>query len=742
MSVGGQFSLLATMQSESVEKGEALEEAGLCRTPVKGKSQGGVVEEVGKKGSRSYNRRKQGKRRDRKEIGQESPSSDYTVGSKKSNGKKRNGQTRGQKNGSMVAEQQQGLGNIAGDAHASSHGAVPDTPRLARDIQAAHSEGSSADASIELIENALVGVEQSKDGKQKKNSKNRNKEAAAAKATPGDKVSGESDNVIPLELDDTVSESRKFCAASNGLFSIGMELETKSKMSGPVAIDALAKEGSKKKEDKWILKPQNAWEMPDVWTGKTNVSAWGVFDGHGGRQVATFASHTLLKSIAEYCADPFPVHEKAPLSGDMPLGLPHASDDDVMEWKLQNELIRRLPNAIQKSFLECDAAACKRFANGGTTATVALLCGWQLIVANVGDSCAYLDTGAEVLAVSGNHRLEDNKSEVSRIEASGGEVAPSSIDGKPAGPIRVWPGGLAMSRTIGDRDSGNLTAAVAEVFQITIPSDGARLFIASDGLWDAVHPKTAAHHTRDMTAADAAHKLLSMAIKKDNLKDDVTVVVVDFCPSEDNRMPPGLSMHKLSGKKGKGHVDKLADVWQPLLSETHNWSLDEYMRRVDVSKSISMKLEEERLLKMEQEERAAEQSRKDHAEREKESGLYHELMNLKLSPNDFEQGDEWVTVEKAHGGDRMDDTMNKKVKNPRAAKKNRFGQGRFRNKPKSAPYNESTQEHDSKSSKSGKIGHAHQVDATEAQGNKPSRAKRQFRKKRPLNAEKNNNGNE
>lgn len=263
-----------------------------------------------------------------------------------------------------------------------------------------------------------------------------------------------------------------------------------------------------------------------------------------------------------------------------------------------------------------------------------------------------------------------------------------------------------------------------------------RLFIASDGLWDAVHPKTAAHHTRDMTAADAAHKLLSMAIKKDNLKDDVTVVVVDFCPSEDNRMPPGLSMHKLSGKKGKGHVDKLADVWQPLLSETHNWSLDEYMRRVDVSKSISMKLEEERLLKMEQEERAAEQSRKDSMEKDKESDLYHELMNLKLSPNDFEQGDEWVTVEKT----RMDDSMNKKVKNPRTVKKSRFGQGRFRNKPKSAPYDESTQEHDSKSSKSGKIGHAHQ-DATEAQESKPSRAKRQFRKKRPLHADK-LNGNE
>lgn len=35
----------------------------------------------------------------------------------------------------------------------------------------------------------------------------------------------------------------------------------------------------------------------------------------------------------------------------------------------------------------------------GTTATAAVVLGWELLVANVGDSCAYLDTGAEVLLV-------------------------------------------------------------------------------------------------------------------------------------------------------------------------------------------------------------------------------------------------------------------------------------------------------------------------------------------------------
>lgn len=52
--------------------------------------------------------------------------------------------------------------------------------------------------------------------------------------------------------------------------------------------------------------------------------------------------------------------------------------------------------------------------------------------------------------VSDTHRLDDNKAEKKRCEDAGYEVCRSTVDGKPVGPMRVWPGGLAMSRTIGD----------------------------------------------------------------------------------------------------------------------------------------------------------------------------------------------------------------------------------------------------------------------------------------------------
>ena len=67
---------------------------------------------------------------------------------------------------------------------------------------------------------------------------------------------------------------------------------------------------------------------------------------------------------------------------------------------------RRIPapglaQACSAAFKAVDADAQRRWPErGGTTATLAVVCGWELLVANVGDSCAYLDTGSEVLQAS------------------------------------------------------------------------------------------------------------------------------------------------------------------------------------------------------------------------------------------------------------------------------------------------------------------------------------------------------
>ena len=59
--------------------------------------------------------------------------------------------------------------------------------------------------------------------------------------------------------------------------------------------------------------------------------------------------------------------------------------------------------------------------------------------------------------VSGNHRLDDNKVERARCLEAGCEVSSSCLEGRPVGPLRVWPGGLAMSRTLGDLEVCSLS---------------------------------------------------------------------------------------------------------------------------------------------------------------------------------------------------------------------------------------------------------------------------------------------
>lgn len=50
-----------------------------------------------------------------------------------------------------------------------------------------------------------------------------------------------------------------------------------------------------------------------------------------------------------------------------------------------------------------------------------------------------------------------------------------------------------MSRSIGDAEAGEIVLGEPEVRQVSIPTTGARLILASDGLWDAVSPKTVIH---------------------------------------------------------------------------------------------------------------------------------------------------------------------------------------------------------------------------------------------------------
>lgn len=57
--------------------------------------------------------------------------------------------------------------------------------------------------------------------------------------------------------------------------------------------------------------------------------------------------------------------------------------------------------------------------------------------------------------------------------------------------------------------AGEAVLPEPEVRRVALPSKGGRVIIASDGLWDAMNPKTAVHHVRGMPAGKAAGELVS-----------------------------------------------------------------------------------------------------------------------------------------------------------------------------------------------------------------------------------------
>ncbi|OEL29484.1 putative protein phosphatase 2C 53 [Dichanthelium oligosanthes] len=258
---------------------------------------------------------------------------------------------------------------------------------------------------------------------------------------------------------------------------------------------------------------------------------FGVYDGHGGVQVANYCRERIHSVLIEELSKAEESLSGADLSG--------------LESKKQWE----------KAFVDCfsrvDAEVGGNATTGakpvapdtvGSTAVVAVICSSHIIVANCGDSRAVLCRGKQPLALSVDHK-PNREDEYARIEAQGGKVI--QWNG-----YRVL-GVLAMSRSIGDRYLKPYIIPVPEVTIVARAKDDECLILASDGLWDVMsneevcdaarkrillwHKKNAdasssaqrSGDSPDEAAQAAAGYLSKLALQKGS-KDNITVVVVDL----------------------------------------------------------------------------------------------------------------------------------------------------------------------------------------------------------------------
>ncbi|KAF8376706.1 hypothetical protein HHK36_031623 [Tetracentron sinense] len=152
-----------------------------------------------------------------------------------------------------------------------------------------------------------------------------------------------------------------------------------------------------------------------------------------------------------------------------------------------------------------------------------------------------------------------------RVTASGGEVGRLSIiGGVEIGPVRCWPGGLCLSRSIGDMDVGEFIVPIPHVKQVKLSNVGGRLIIASDGIWDALSTEMAAKSCRGLPAGLAARQVVKEALRTRGLKDDTTCIVVDIIPPDNSvrSSPPPRKKNILRSlifrKRSRDSANKLA----------------------------------------------------------------------------------------------------------------------------------------------------------------------------------------
>jgi len=156
---------------------------------------------------------------------------------------------------------------------------------------------------------------------------------------------------------------------------------------------------------------------------------------------------------------------------------------------------------------------------------------------------AFLDTGRKfIVEMTKSHKIDSNTDEQVRLKAAGKEInqlgrgmfRPAEDGEEGIGPLRVWPCGLAVSRSMGDYDCGFEVTAAPHVRQVEIPMAGARLILASDGLWDHITSKKACKASRKLSIAEVPDGLIRLAesMSQNGLTDDTSVLVVDMLPND------------------------------------------------------------------------------------------------------------------------------------------------------------------------------------------------------------------
>ncbi|KAK1295403.1 putative protein phosphatase 2C 2 [Acorus calamus] len=267
-------------------------------------------------------------------------------------------------------------------------------------------------------------------------------------------------------------------------------------------------------EDEHICIDDLSAHLGSMVTCPTPSAFYGVFDGHGGPEAASYLKEHAMKFFFEDAS--FPRANEA---------------DDV--------LVEELEGSIRKAFLDADLALadeCTVSSSSGSTVLTALIFGRCLLVANAGDCRAVLCRKGEAVDLSRDHRPAYD-AERERVMVAGGFVDDGYLNGV-----------LSVTRALGDwdmkspRGSPSPLIAEPEFKQAVLTEDDEFLIIGCDGIWDVMSSQHAVGVVRrGLRRHDdperGARDLVKEALRLRTI-DNLTVIVVCFGRDRDYATPP------------------------------------------------------------------------------------------------------------------------------------------------------------------------------------------------------------
>ena len=206
----------------------------------------------------------------------------------------------------------------------------------------------------------------------------------------------------------------------------------------------------------------------------------GVFDGHGGKEVALYVGRYIVKELkknASFLRSDYMASLKELFLGMDTLMLTEPAKRELHRLQADGE---PAPGEVYSSFAGC-------------TAVFAMIHDNVLYVANAGDSRAVLGRAGTAVDMTYDHK-PDNPEEFARITKAGGTVEDGRIMGN-----------LNLSRSLGDyeyKQNASLPAeeqmvtANPELKQIQLTPQDEFIILACDGVWDVLTNQEAVDFVR------------------------------------------------------------------------------------------------------------------------------------------------------------------------------------------------------------------------------------------------------